>query len=413
MFLDGVYLSRPGVALGDLFDVEQIRGAAQPPGHPVRPQHLRRCALDGAYRDFKAESVQDSEYVGLDVYKVSPGFANGFETFDDIETWTHELRLQGVHGRLDWLVGAYYSDETIVEEQSMGKGDDYGQYISATGWFGAILPALNGLPAAERNALAALPLAAGGTLGDVLASPNPAVAFAGGIDPSGAFANNVFEQEGQSWSAFTHNSFALTDKLDLVLGLRWTEEEKDGSFNQLTASSPACASTLANAAGLPAAASTVSNVSVALMCFPFTTQASLSPVTPAGFDQSFQDEELIYTLEGVYDFTPEIKGYASFTHGFKAGGFNLDPTAATGGADPSFDSELDDSWEIGVKSDLFDRTVRANVAAFDMEMEDFQVLSFTGVQFQTFNVDKAESTGIEIATVTSPVDGLDLSRSYT
>ena len=360
----------------------------------------------GSWRDFEADTVQDSDFVGLNVYSVSAGAANGFDTFDEIETWTHELRLQGMTGDIDWLVGAYYADETILEQQGVGLGSAYGQYVSATGWFGAILPLVG-------NTLDPVPLATGGTFGDVTASTNPAVAFAGGVDPAGSFGNNVFEQDSRSWSVFTHNTWRVTEDFDLVFGLRWTDEEKDGSFDQLEGSSQACANTLANASGLPDAAAQAGGIAVALMCFPFATQVGLSPVTPAEFDDTFEDDELIYTLKAVYAFDQDITGYASFTHGFKTGGFNLDSTAAAGGGDPRFDSETVDSYELGVKADLFDRTLRANAAVFHMEMEDFQVLEFTGVQFQTFNVDKVESTGLEIETLARPIDGLDLTLAYT
>jgi outer membrane receptor protein involved in Fe transport len=90
--------------------------------------------------------------------------------------------------------------------------------------------------------------------------------------------------------------------------------------------------------------------------------------------------------------------YGGFTHGFKSGGFNLDSSAAVGGADPRFDSEQVDVWEIGMKALFWDRRLRANIAVFSQEMEDFQVQGFTGVRFQTFNVDKAESVGVELET---------------
>jgi iron complex outermembrane recepter protein len=64
-------------------------------------------------------------------------------------------------------------------------------------------------------------------------------------------------------------------------------------------------------------------------------------------------------------------------------------------ADPSFKSEKVNQIEVGVKATLFGR-IKANLALFDMKMSDFQVLEFTGVQFLTFNVHSARSTGAEI-----------------
>ncbi|MBX3705828.1 MAG: TonB-dependent receptor [Pseudomonadales bacterium] len=368
----------------------------------------------GAYRDFTADSVQD-DFVGIDVYSVRPQEAQGWKTFDDIQTWTHELRFTGQWGNLDWLVGAYYSDEKIVEQQGLGLGEDYSRNISASAWYGGILP----LFGAGLGALSDLTLATGGTFGDVLAAADPARAFAGGVSSATAFAQNKYEQDSRSWSIFTHNRLALTDRFDLVLGLRYSDEKKDGSFRQFAAENNACLNTLANGASLVAqapgvATGTIQQLTAAFMCFPFATPADTGiAILPATFDDTFEDDELIYTASGVYALTDSATGYVTFTHGFKSGGFNLDSTAAAGGADPRFNSEIVDAWEVGIKSELLDRRLRANLALFSMEMEDFQVLEFTGVQFVTFNVPKAESVGAELELAAAVSNNLDVNFGLT
>jgi outer membrane receptor protein involved in Fe transport len=99
------------------------------------------------------------------------------------------------------------------------------------------------------------------------------------------------------------------------------------------------------------------------------------------------------------------------THGFKSGGFNLDPTAAQLGADPAFRSEVVDSYELGLKTE-FGRW-RANFAAFHSDIEDFQVLEFTGVQFTTFNVPKVQATGAEAEIFGQLTDALAMSLAVT
>lgn len=372
----------------------------------------------GAFRDFEASSVQQSDFVNIDVFSVQRSAAAGFETFDTIETMTHEIRLAGETERLSWLVGAYYSDEEIIEHQGLGLGVDYSANQDAQLWFFALAPALG--PAA---ALSAVPLATGGTFGDVLNAPSPSIAFGGGVDAAGSFAQNVFQQDGKSWSVFTHNTLHITDRLDVVVGLRWTDEDKDGKYNQLSASNNNCLNSLANAGalgagaagtGLEGVAGTIGNLSVAFACFPFAAPADTGiAILPVSFDNTFDDNELVYTGKVVYAFTDTVSGYLSFTHGFKSGGFNLDATAAAAGGDPRFDSELIDSWEVGVKAELFDRRVRANLALFDYDLEDFQVLEFTGVQFQTFNVPNAESQGVELEILAVPLEGLELNLGVT
>ncbi|MCH7817215.1 MAG: TonB-dependent receptor [Proteobacteria bacterium] len=137
------------------------------------------------------------------------------------------------------------------------------------------------------------------------------------------------------------------------------------------------------------------------------------PIFPVTFDEDYDDDEFSYDLTGVINFNDSVNGYISYSHGYKVGGFNLDATAAIAGANPSFKSESIDSWEIGLKSDLFNRLLRANIAVWTYDIENYQVLDFTGIQLRTFNVPKAKSDGVEIELLASPMDGLELSAAYT
>jgi len=371
----------------------------------------------GSWRDFLASSMQD-DFVGIGVYGVSPEAANGFETFDDIESWTQEFRLTGDTERVSWLVGGFASGEDILEHIGLGLLGDFSSFVDAILWNYALVPALG-----PAQLLGGVPLTTGGTFGDVLAADNQALAFSGGIPVDGAFANNVYRQEGDSWSVFTHNTFRLSDRFSLVAGLRYVDETKDGTFSQPAASNPGCFATLLNAqalaegaAGTPLApvATTIGNLNAGFNCFPFATPADSGvPILPATFADTFQDDELVYTSQAVYEFSDTVKGYASYTHGFKSGGFNLDSTAAVGGADPRFDSEKIDALELGVKSEFANRRVRLNATLFDYDIEDFQVLEFTGVQFRTFNVPKAQSRGAELELSAVAGQHVTLNFGYT
>ncbi|MCC5871688.1 MAG: TonB-dependent receptor [Gammaproteobacteria bacterium] len=375
----------------------------------------------GSYRYFDASSVQFSDFVGTDVFSVRPEASGGQKTFDEIETTTHEIRFSGDSDRLQWMVGGFFMWEDIVEEQGLGLGRDFSANTSAN-LFG-LFPSPEALPVVLADLVPVVIPNAGGTQfdGSFLTGMDPARAFTGGIDPAGAYAQNRFNQTTKSWSVFTHNTLRVTDDFDLVFGLRWVDEDKDGSFEQMAVNnSGACLNAQANAqafAGTGAAG--LADLAAGFTCFPFVTPADTGGVNlPNSFDQNFSDEELVWTLRGVYRFDDLTMAYASFTHGFKAGGFNLDPTAAATrpdgtNADPRFDSETIDAWEIGLKTDLFDRRVRLNTALFYQDIEDFQVLEFTGVQFVTFNVPKAESKGIEVELQAAPMNQLDVGLSVT
>ncbi len=352
--------------------------------------------LIGSYRDYGAFSEQ-GDFNGSQQYSVP--LLN-----DDIETITGEIRFQGqaLGGKLDWLVGGFYADETIEENFTLQLGPDYSSSVSLAN-FGS--PAILGLVSAGGAFFAS---AAGN--GGV---PDPA-AFVP-ISSDGAFAENLFNQDAQTLSIFTHNIFEVTEDLDVTVGLRYNDDQKDASFVQPSASNDACLAgfTLAGAVGAdpagaaaalaqfgPVVAGTLTNPAalnggVFLNCFPFAAPALGISFLPSTFDESFSDDELIYTLKADYKVSSDVLVYGGFSHGYKAGGFNLDATAAAGGASPQFQSEEIDSWEAGIKTTLADGKVRLNVTGFWSTMDNFQVLEFTGTQFQTFNVDDVSSQGVE------------------
>lgn len=357
----------------------------------------------GSYRKFNSFEAYDSDFSGIDVFNVT-----GNDT--SIKTMTHELRIQGdaFDGKLSWLVGGYYSDEKIAQAASFALGADYGELIGA--------------------------LFAGATAGASLRPPplglglgaNPLTVLSGGIDPAGTRNTNLYAQNSKSWSIFTHNTLEITDGLKLTLGLRWSDENKDGSFAQGANNNTLCPALLAtlNQAQLaqgnlvfgPAPAAFGPTI-LGTGCFAFVAPANLPLAQflplPRTFASTFNDEELIYTVNVGYEFAAPVNVYASFTHGYKSGGFNLDSTAAAGGADPRFRSELVDAYEVGLKAKLLDNAVTLNIAGFHEEFTDFQVLEFTGAQFTTFNVPRALSTGIELEAVARPTDNLTVNGALT
>jgi len=121
------------------------------------------------------------------------------------------------------------------------------------------------------------------------------------------------------------------------------------------------------------------------------------------------------TVKLAYHFTDEIMGYLSWANGYKAGGFNLARvTAGLTGVTPNFDTEFPresvESYELGLKSELADRTVRLNAAVFDQRYTNFQLNTYTGLQFVVSSVRRVESKGAEINTDwATPLSGLSLS----
>ena len=377
------------------------------------------------YRDFRGTSTQD-EFQGVQVYSVGGVTEDNLPpTYDDIKTFTAELRVQGNAGIVDYLVGAYYADEDIVEEASLTLGPDFQTFVGQAnfgGVLGPLAPAYLGLVAQS-----------GAYINSVLAgSPNPAI-FGTPLSSDNAFAYNRYSQDGRSWSIFTHNIFRLTDQFSVTLGGRYVDDRKDGNFEQLDANNPACLAGLTLAATPQATAfallepvlgedlagalsvPALNGGAAFLNCFPFAAPALGVSFLPAEFDLTFEDDEFIYTAQAAFEPNPDLLIYGSFTHGYKAGGFNLDSTAAASGGDPRFQSEEIDSYELGVKSTIFEGRGRANLALFYNDLSNFQVLEFTGTQFQTFNVDDVTAQGVELELFSqwTPSFSNSLSITYT
>jgi outer membrane receptor protein involved in Fe transport len=333
----------------------------------------------GSYRKYQSFERYDSDFSALDIFNVP---ALNLE----IDNWTAELRFQGegMGGKLNYLIGGFYSDEQIDQSVSFQLGTDFNRN------FGALL---------------------GGALG-----PAPLTVFTG-LDPAGTSNTNRFQQDAKSYAIFTHNSYEITDGLELTLGARYSWEDKSGGFTQTAVNNQVCPATLNALGAIGGANPALVAPFIGVGCFGFTAPANLpqSAVLPLvrTFQSNFNDEELIYTVKLGYEFSPYVNSYASFTHGYKAGGINLDTTAAVAGADPTFLSEQVDAWELGMKARTPDGAVTVNVAAFYEEFTNFQVLEFTGTAFATFNVPIAETRGIEIESVIRPNDELTFNLAAT
>lgn len=369
-----------------------------------------------AYRDFKSEQHGTNSFVGVDWFGVPE--SNPWQ--DNVESFTQEFHLSGLafDDRLDWLVGAFYSDETILQKQNYERYGAVDEYLGAN-----LVPALNPFSPLYAELEGLITPAGAATY-----VPNPILGLTGGTSLD-SIAFNEFSQESTSWSIFTHNIFHITDDLSFTLGLRYVEEEKEGKFDQIAGSNQSCEDAVANPHLLAVQGAGSDELQQAfgamlgLTCIGQVTGAGsqgnlggnpLAPTYTAAeeFNTDFDDEQLTYTTNLNYHFNEDVSGYVGFTHGFKSGGVNLDPTAAVNGADPTFDSEIVDSWEIGIRSVLLDGRMTANLTLFDMEIEDFQVLNFNGTQFTVFNTPEATSRGAELELTAQITEGLRASLSY-
>jgi iron complex outermembrane receptor protein len=106
-------------------------------------------------------------------------------------------------------------------------------------------------------------------------------------------------------------------------------------------------------------------------------------------------------------FSDNVLGYASFNTGIKSGGFNVVTPANN-----SYLPEKLTSYEVGLKTELLDRHLRLNVAAFYYDYTNLQVIQFVGVTQTVVNGPQAKLYGLDVDFEAQLAAGLRLSGGF-
>ncbi|MDQ3074325.1 MAG: TonB-dependent receptor [Pseudomonadota bacterium] len=343
------------------------------------------------YRGYRASQGGDIDYSTVDILYRADDDSN----FRRFRTFSQELRLQGAAfgGKLDWLVGGYYANEDLRLEDALRFGNDYGRFatcrlISGGGLAGTYSPTSAGCinPLARPTVSGAF-----GPAGPTILA---AIDRLDGIRDRGS-TGDVYEQNSRNFAVFTHNIFHVTDKFDITAGLRYTNERKkfDASFGNDNLACVQNQAALAGFLAVPALAPVAGGI-IALSCQGNST-SELN-----GVSISDQRKERRLTGTGVLSYKPndDLLAYASYSRGYKAGGFNLDrsalkspilPFSRFGGAQAlvsglQFDPEIVDAFELGAKYSAGGLTV--NLSLFRQQFKNFQLNTFDGAVFIVQNV---------------------------
>ena len=364
-----------------------------------------------AWRYDKWTRGQDADFNNLDIlYRPSDG-----DAYNRFKTFSQELRLQGNtwNNRLDWLVGGYYANEKLRVSDNIAYGNDFGRFancLAATNFAGltgqaalvnpasptcfnpvvagAILPAL---PATQQTVLAAfarLGIFAGPPFNNSGFSNLATALGLPGQSLNGVHELDVWDQTSNNWALFTHNIFSITDDLKLTLGARYTHEKKTLSAD-LTDNNTLCRFYTAFVPSLQ---------QVPCVFVPAVPNGAFT-----GHD-SISEGRLSGTAVLSYKPTDRLLTYASYSRGYKAGGFNLDRAAlarsgGNGAVLPQtdfdalkFKPETNDAFELGAKYN--GRGVDVNIALFHQLFKNFQLNTFNGLNFVVENINScSESLG--------------------
>ena len=351
-----------------------------------------------AIRQWRTDNGQDSDFSLADIaYRNKDG-----TNYSEFTTYTQELRLAGKSDKFDWMVGAFLADERLETRANFLYGNQYEQYL------GRLLSRSAAAPAGVANFISALTGRA----------PNTTFTPGQGL-------YDRYNQRATTIALFTNDTWHVTDAFEITAGLRYSAEEKklstfqttsDGGVGCGTALSPAGQARIAGIVGAAATPTVIGN-----LCLPWANPL----FNGRGTQQSRSDKEWSGTLKASYRFSPEVFTYASFARGYKGGGYNLDRTQSsnglpTGGSgvtpilDTSFPAEFVDSYELGVKNTLFNRTVLFNVSLFQQKFTDFQLNTFLGTSFAVRSIPEVKSKGLDADFLWfTPVRGLMIQSGFT
>jgi iron complex outermembrane receptor protein len=148
-----------------------------------------------------------------------------------------------------------------------------------------------------------------------------------GLIYGGATVPQIASQSNTAWAGFGQLDFHATDALTLTAGGRYSYEKKR-----------------------------------------FTNQPLFYPAS-----MTYRDnwDNFSPKLGISYQVDPDVLAYVTWSKGFRSGGFNGRAASFTS-AGP-YDAETVSSFEGGLKTELFDRRVRFNIAAFSSTYTDMQV----------------------------------------
>lgn len=177
-----------------------------------------------------------------------------------------------------------------------------------------------------------------------------------------------------AWAVFGQGSYRIGDIVRLTAGVRYSQEKKTISVDHN-----------AVIAGTPAN----------LLTVPSDSRKWSSWTPKFGIDVFVADHAMIY---------------GSVSKGYKSGGFNLlslDPTTF------SFDPENLWAYEVGLKSELFDRRLRLNLSAFWYDHSDRQEQVASAFGAVTANAASATIKGIEVEATALLASGFTLNAAYS
>lgn len=146
-----------------------------------------------------------------------------------------------------------------------------------------------------------------------------------------------YTQKTKGYAVFGQADYKLTDRLTGTVGLRWSADDKSMDYR---------------------------------------SQAEDGLIVILTSKQSKTFSAVSGRLGLRYELSDDANVYATYNRGYKSGGF-FGGLATTAGEMEPYDNETLDAYELGLKSEFFDRRVRLNASAFYYDYKNQQVFAQT------------------------------------
>lgn len=148
---------------------------------------------------------------------------------------------------------------------------------------------------------------------------------------------------GRSMAAFGQGTFDVTDKLHVTVGGRYNVEKKNFNNRWFFLDQP--------------------------------REFTCPGIDVNGVFENCRSKDNVFTPMAslAYNFTRDVMAYASYSEGFKAGGWT--PRLFSQQSLKRYKPEKLKAYEVGVKSSLFDRRMTLNISAFQSDYSDLQLTS--------------------------------------
>ena len=221
----------------------------------------------------------------------------------------------------------------------------------------------------------------------------PPVVGANAADPNTVLANrNAQVQDETTTSVFGTVTWTFADIHRLNIGLRYTEVEKD--------------------LGKAVAWGTYSDETLDRASFVQTAAPFPGFATVHSRNETASWDDLLPSISYERDVGDSGMVYASYSAGFKAGGFNMSSRVL---GDIEFGEETVDAFELGYKGLLQDGRLRANLALFYSDYEGVQqsVLDPVTFAFSVANAAASSTRGLEADIQWAATDALELHANVT